>query len=532
MMKRNAISTMIVAITVIAGAAPADAQKDKSRKNGVVLGGLGSFVSVAGVDGLHSLHNLESLKSLEGLQGLQGLHGLQGLEGLKGLQGLEGLQSLEALQGLQAISTFERVAIRSKAPVAWQEQDPANALYKAAREELNKQNFTKAASGFNQIITKFPRSAYTPDAYYWQAFAYYRMGGESELKTARALLQKQRTSYPRASTVTSDESATLLARINGQLAQRGDATAGEAVARGARSATSQQCPDDDDDDVRITAINAMMNMNAEQAMPMLKQILARRDACSAKLREKAVFIVSQKRGADVEDVLVGTARNDPSSKVREQAVFWLSQVNTERALGYLEDILKNANDDKIADKAIFAISQHNSSRASQMLRDYASNPNADFKLRDKAIFWLGQRRGNENTAFLKDLYGKERDAKLRDKIIFALSQQRGNEGWLMDIATSESETIEMRKKALFWAGQNSGTSLPALTGLYDRMSSREMKDQLIFVYSQRREREAVDKLMDIAKKESDRELRKKAIFWLGQSKDPRAAEFLMQLINQ
>jgi hypothetical protein len=64
------------------------------------------------------------------------------------------------------------------------------------------------------------------------------------------------------------------------------------------------------------------------------------------------------------------------------------------------------------------------------------------------------------------------------------------------------------------------------------MRSREMKDQLIFVYSQRHEREAVDKLMDIAKRESDAELRKKAVFWLGQSKDPRAAEFLMQLINQ
>jgi hypothetical protein len=102
----------------------------------------------------------------------------------------------------------------------------------------------------------------------------------------------------------------------------------------------------------------------------------------------------------------------------------------------------------------------------------------------------------------------------------------------MDIATNDNETVEMRKKALFWAGQNHSTSVGALAALYDRMSNREMKDQLIFVYSQRREREAVDKLMDIAKKETDRELRKKAIFWLGQSKDPRAAEYLMQLINQ
>ncbi len=471
MTMRNSISTMIVAITAFGAAMPAAAQKQKPNKN------------------------------------------------------------VRFFSGVDNVVVAQGPAVLEVPPAPWQAQDPANALYKAGRDELNRNNYTKAAANFSQIVTRYPKSTYAPDAYYWQAFAYYRIGGESELKTARALLQKQRTSFPRAATVTNEESATLLARINGQLAQMGDAESGQRVRVQAENA-AQGCPDDEDDDVRAAAINAFMNMNSEQAMPMLKQILARRDACSAKLREKAVFIVSQKRGADVEDVLLGTARNDPNSRVREQAVFWLSQVNTERALGYLEDILKTTNDDKIADKAIFAISQHNSPRASQMLRDYASNQNAEFQLRDKAIFWLGQRRGNENATFLKDLYGKERDAKLKDKIIFALSQQRGNESWLMELATNESETVEMRKKALFWAGQNRATSLAELAGLYDRMSNREMKDQLIFVYSQRREKEAVDKLMDIARKENDRELRKKAVFWLGQSKDPRAAEFLMQLINQ
>lgn len=473
MKMRNSISTMIVAITSLAAAMPAAAQT---------------------------------------------------------LQGLRALEVAPVAYMWDGLGEGAGRPLRAVAPAAWQEQDPANSLYKSAREELNRENFTKAAAGFAQIITRYPRSAYTPDAYYWQAFALYRIGNESELKTARALLQKQRTSFPSAAT--REESATLLARVNGKLAELGDADAGRSVVVAGGRAANQQCPNDDDDDVRSAAIHAFMNMNAEQAMPMLKQILARKDACSAKLRERAVFIVSQKHGADVEDVLLGVARNDPSSQVREQAVFWLSQVNTERALGYLEDILKTTQDDRIADKAIFAISQHNSARASQMLRDYASNQSADFKLRDKSIFWLGQRRGTENAAFLKDLYSREKDAKLKDKIIFALSQQPGNGSWLMDIATNQNESIEMRKKALFWAGQNRSTSLAELAGLYDRINSHEMKDQLIFVYSQRREKEAVDKLMDIARKETDRELRKKAVFWLGQSKDPRAAEFLMQLINQ
>ncbi|HEY0810535.1 MAG TPA: HEAT repeat domain-containing protein [Longimicrobiales bacterium] len=514
MIKRFLISTMIVAITVIGASAPAAAQKNKTNKVRV--------------------YHLDGMTGLEGLKGLDGLKGLEGLEGLKGLAALDGLDALDAMDAYDAFDAYDAGHVRSrKLPRApWQEQDPANGLYKAGRDELNNRNYAKAAANFAQIISRYPRSEYRADAYYWHAWSLYMIGSESELKTAKASLETQRKSYPRATTVTSGESATLLTRVNGLLARSGDAKSAEVVVRQTEQVVNAQCPTDENEEIRIEALNASLHMNSEQAIPLLKQVLAKKDACSAKLREKAVFLISQKRGSEVEDILLSTARSDPSSKVREQAVFWLSQVNTERALGMLEDILKTTDDDRIADKAIFAISQHRSSRASQMLRDYAANPSAEFKLRDKAIFWLGQRRGEENAQFLKDLYSRERDAKLKDKIIFALSQQRGNGGWLMNLATDENETVEMRKKALFWAGQNNGTAIAELTALYDRMRSREMKEQLIFVYSQRRDREAVDKLMDIAKRDTDRELRKKAIFWLGQSKDPRAAEFLMQLINQ
>jgi HEAT repeat protein len=64
------------------------------------------------------------------------------------------------------------------------------------------------------------------------------------------------------------------------------------------------------------------------------------------------------------------------------------------------------------------------------------------------------------------------------------------------------------------------------------MQNHDLKEQLIFVYSQRHEAPALDKLIQIAKTEPDRELRRKAIFWLGQSHDPRAAQVLLEIINQ
>ena len=54
----------------------------------------------------------------------------------------------------------------------------------------------------------------------------------------------------------------------------------------------------------------------------------------------------------------------------------------------------------------------------------------------------------------------------------------------------------------------------------------------MFVLSQRHESEAVDRLIDLAKNDPDREIRAKATFWLGQSRDPRAAKYLEDRISK
>jgi HEAT repeat protein len=99
------------------------------------------------------------------------------------------------------------------------------------------------------------------------------------------------------------------------------------------------------------------------------------------------------------------------------------------------------------------------------------------------------------------------------------------------VAADSSETTEMRKQALFWAGQ-AGVSTADLTKLYGSVSDREMREQLIFVYSQRKDAAALDKLIDIAKSDPQPELRKRALFWLGQSDDARALQAIQDIIDQ
>lgn len=438
---------------------------------------------------------------------------------LQGLQGLAGLAALEGLEGLQGPLT-------SQDP-----QDPSDSLWRAARQALNRGDYTSAANLYGDLVRRYPSVSRAGDALYWAAFALYK---NDDLDRGRSLLVTQARQYPKAATLR--DAGSLLARIQTELAKRGDEEARRWLQNNAPQDTARAgtCPSaDDDEDMRIAALNGLLQMDATNAVPILKKVLARRDTCSAGLRRKAVFLLSQKHTDETEGILLDVAQHDPDAEVRQQAVFWLSQVPTERAVGMLDSILRTTDDAELREKALFALSQQHSPRAGQILRTYAENANAPSEAREKAIFWLGQQHSSENAAFLRGLYGKLTDEELKEKVIFSLSQMHDadNTRWLMDIALNERESIEMRKKALFWAGQTGG-DLTQLSGLYDRMQNREMKEQLIFVYSQRHEAAAVDRLIQIAKTEQDKELRKKAIFWLGQSHDPRAAQVLLEIINQ
>ncbi|HEX9705905.1 MAG TPA: HEAT repeat domain-containing protein [Gemmatimonadales bacterium] len=436
---------------------------------------------------------------------------------------------------------------------SWDQDDPADSLYRAGRRALNRNDYRTAVGLFHQVHEQHPRSTYAPAALYYEAYALYRIGGDEELRTARDRLRAHAERFPRAAT--QRDAAVLLRRVQGALAQRGDAEAAEDVEEAVRAVAPPQdvqppqraqpprgtpprrrseCNDDDDDDLRLAALNAMLQMDADRALPILKTVLEKRDEGSTCLRRKAIFLVSQKRAAETEDILLDAARRDPDSEVRLQAVFWLSQVGTEKSAIALDSILQNSTDPELQEKAIFALSQHRSARAAQALRGYAERRDVPQHIREQAIFWLSQHHSADNAAFLKALFPKLENDELKEKVLFAMSQMRGDENdrWLLDVALDRSQNMEIRKKALFWAGQSRRVPIADLVALYNGTDDREMREQLVFVYSQRREPQAVDKLLEIAKTDTDRELRKKALFWLGQSRDPRVAQLLLEIINQ
>lgn len=409
--------------------------------------------------------------------------------------------------------------------------DPGDSLYTAARAALAERQFAKAAALFHEITTKYPGSTYAGTASYYEAFARYRLGDTENLKMSYRLLGESTTSDARS----------LRTSVCEALVHKGDASCKKQLVSTADTSKTptgdaQKCPtgndEDDENDTRIAALNALMSVDPERAMPILRAVLARRDACSAVLRRKAVFIVSQKASSNGADLLLATARTDPDADVREQAVFWLSQVHDPRATGMLDSLLLYSTDDGIREKALFALSQQH---GSSMLRDFAARQDEPEELREKAYFWLGQSINPEDRQWLRMQFSREKDEDLKEKILFDVSQHHDDDTgqWLMGIAADAAQSDDVRKRAVFWAAQSRLVTVPDLVALYAKVhDNQELADGLIFDFGQMHETAAIDQLMTIAKSDADPERRKRAVFWLGQSHDPRVVQFLSELINK
>ncbi len=104
---------------------------------------------------------------------------------------------------------------------------------------------------------------------------------------------------------------------------------------------------------------------------------------------------------------------------------------------------------------------------------------------------------------------------------------------LLRLARDRSLSRDTRKSAVFWLGQAAGAA--ATAGLdsiaRDPDEEREIRFAAIFALSQRPEDEGVPLLIGIARTHPDFELRKRALFWLGQSDDPRSLDLFEEILS-
>jgi hypothetical protein len=125
--------------------------------------------------------------------------------------------------------------------------------------------------------------------------------------------------------------------------------------------------------------------------------------------------------------------------------------------------------------------------------------------------------------------------RAENQLIFAATLADSVEVWprLLTIARDEQLPRATRKDAVFWLGQAAGDRVvEELAGLASEDNAdREIQQQAVFALSQLRDGAGVPKLIEIARTHEDPRVRKTAMFWLGQSNDPRAIALFEEILT-
>lgn len=207
---------------------------------------------------------------------------------------------------------------------------------------------------------------------------------------------------------------------------------------------------------------------------------------------------------------------------------WIENVPPQQSIAWL----KVQVSEKQSDSEILAIVLHEPQYSNPAIQAMTESSQPE-KVREKAVFWMGNSMGKEGAEQLRRLLATESNTQVRKKITFALSQSKEPEALTTLLQTAKNDkSNDVRGEAIFWLSQKAGNK-QAAQAVAEAVEDpdRQVKEKAVFALSQLPNHEGVPKLLELARSHPDSKVRKKAIFWLGQSKDPRAVEYFEQVLR-
>lgn len=212
----------------------------------------------------------------------------------------------------------------------------------------------------------------------------------------------------------------------------------------------------------------------------------------------------------------------------------LSGVSPADSIAWLEAY---AQDDeprskKDAHQAAAAIANHGVPQAVDALERLVRNAKST-EVRANAAFWLGHRGGARGRRVLREVIDESESHRIIDQAIAGIAQDPDREATdlLLTFAKTHRWT-QVRKQSIFWLGQRAGEKATAHLKEATDDPDEDVREMAVFSISQLPRERAVPELIQLAKTHKSKRVRERAIFWLGQSGDPRALEFIEDVLTK
>lgn len=147
------------------------------------------------------------------------------------------------------------------------------------------------------------------------------------------------------------------------------------------------------------------------------------------------------------------------------------------------------------------------------------------------FWWLSDVRAAESVALLAGFVAGA-DESVRSAAVAAIAFHAGPEALDTLIAAARNDrNARVRGQALFWLAQRAGKKVAStITEAVENDPDIAVKKRAVFALSQLKE-EGVPLLIQVARTNRNAEVRKQAVFWLGQSQDPRALAFFEEVLT-
>ena len=413
------------------------------------------------------------------------------------------------------------------AAVSLAQDDPVEARELEAREALNASEFKKAALLFSEVFEAQQAETEAGNALYWEAFSRFHLNKTSELKIAARLLALQQKQYQAAAMAVEGEA--LAARIYGELAERGEAMAAKEITEWASEEDLRQ-------ETRLAALQSLMRMDRDKAMPVLKKIIMDDSEKNRELRRNAVFIMCRENDQETEDLLIDLLQKETDPEFQSELVLCLSSMESERALDVMIDLFHKTKDPEVAQMTLMSMSRHGGDRVFDFLLDLARSPGADPETRGQALMSLSMTDRDDQVAdVLIEILGAEKDLEILEMALMSLSRvdsPKANQA-LLEVVVRPDVGEEFKSMALHFAARNDQVDMGMLKKIYDGAANRDLKRQVCLVLTRMEDQDAaLEMLIEISRIEEDSEIRRDAVFWIGQFDNERAAEYLLEVINQ
>ncbi|HET9480161.1 MAG TPA: HEAT repeat domain-containing protein [Candidatus Polarisedimenticolia bacterium] len=376
-------------------------------------------------------------------------------------------------------------------------EDPAAARewrqYEEGTSALDEGDWDEAVAAFSRVIRLNGRRA--DAALYWKAYALFKMSRRAEALSTLETLKRAHS----GSRWLKDARALEL-----EINQSG----GKPV-----SPENQ-----DDEELKLVAINGLMSSDPERAVPLLERVLA--GGGSRRVKEQALFVLTQSGSQRAREIVFDIARGNRNPDLQRKAVEVLGLMGSSSARPLLREIYTSTADAAVKKAVLqaYMVSADTASLAEVARRERSP------ELRRDAINFLGANGADDE---LLSLYSSETDVRTREAILQGLAI--GGSRHLLEIARSEKDP-GMKRLAVQNLGIMGGEETErALVSIFIGERNEEVRKAALnglLIHG------SDDALIALARKEKDPRWRREIVQTLSVMGSKSAAEFMLEILEE